>query len=54
MISGANKGGNTVIETNIGKIDVNTAATDAKGIAKDIGDSIKNNQIVNYGMQGAR
>ena len=54
MIPNSGRGGSTIIETNIGKIDVNTQAIDAKGIAKDIGESIKTNQIVNAGMQGPR
>jgi len=54
MVPNLGRGGSTIIETNIGKIDVNTQATDAKGIAKDIGESIKTNQIVNAGMQGPR
>ena len=40
--------GGTNVETHIQSITVQTAATDATGVARDIGQAIKNNALINY------
>ena len=40
--------GGTNVETHIQSITVQTAATDAAGVARDIGQAIKNNALINY------
>ena len=42
------------INTNINSININTQATDAQGIAKEIKPAIQNNSLINYGMVGNR
>lgn len=43
---------NTSVETNIQNINVQTQATNADGIVKDIKRSMENNQLITYGIQG--
>jgi uncharacterized protein YaaQ len=40
--------GGTNVETHIQSITIQTAATDATGVARDIGQAIKNNALINY------
>lgn len=44
--------GSKSVETNIQNINIQTQATDSKGIAQDIGTSITNNQMINQGLAG--
>lgn len=48
------EGSSSNVQTNIGTINVQTQATDGKGVALDLGKSLQNNSLINYGMQGNR
>ncbi|CAB5151645.1 hypothetical protein UFOVP148_54 [uncultured Caudovirales phage] len=48
------EGSSSSVQTNIGTINVQTQATDGKGVALDLGKSLQNNSLINYGMQGNR
>ena len=48
------EGSSSNVQTNIGTINVQTQATDGKGVALDLSKSLQNNSLINYGMQGNR
>lgn len=48
------KSTSTNIENNIGAINVNTPATDGKGIVRDMDNSIRNNSLMTFGLAGPR
>lgn len=45
-VLGPGRGGTSSAETHIGKIEVYTQATDAPGIARDIGSALRNNMLI--------
>jgi hypothetical protein len=49
----ASGAGQTTVETNIATINVNTQATDANGIAKDMGKALQDNALLSAGVMGA-
>lgn len=49
-----NNTSSTNVQTTIGTVTVNTQATDADGIAKDMSKSLQNNSLINNGIQGNR
>ena len=55
VVSGQNQAtNNSNSEVNIQNVNVQTQATDAKGIAQDMKMAIQNNSLINYGMVGNR
>lgn len=49
---GAQQAGSTSVQTNINQINVQTQATDANGIAKDMHKALANNSLMNSGVYG--
>ena len=45
---------NNNVQTNIQTVNVQTQATDANGIARDMNKAFQNNSLINYGMAGNR
>jgi hypothetical protein len=43
----------TTVETNINTINVQTQATDANGVAKDMGKALQDNALISAGIMGA-
>lgn len=52
MNGGAQSPSTTTVQTNINSINVQTAATDANGIARDMHKSLSNNGLINAGTYG--
>jgi hypothetical protein len=52
MNGGAQAPSTTTVQTNIGSVNVQTAATDANGIARDMHKSLSNNSLISSGTYG--
>jgi hypothetical protein len=52
IASQSGRGGGSTVETNIAKIEVHTAATDAHGVARDMHQALQNNALITAGMTG--
>lgn len=53
-VPAASMGNNTSVQTNIQTVNVQTQATDANGIARDMNKAFQNNSLINLGVAGNR